>query len=152
MILDDNYFSRLPGYVVSAYSRLKRLSLRNNQIESMPTLSKSCSIFRFLEHLDLGENRLKLFPTSFVMCIGHGDSTDVQGRRSPTQSNLSATSEMQNSISMHGVDDFKLNGTGRKLTKLKALYLDGNLLETIPVEIVDHEELSILHLQNNRLT
>ena len=59
---------------------------------------------------------------------------------------------MQNSISMHGVDDFKLNGTGRKFTKLKALYLDGNLLETIPVEIVDHEELSILHLQNNRLT
>lgn len=39
---------------MSAYSHLKRLDLRNNQIESVPTLPKRCSILRYLEHLDLG--------------------------------------------------------------------------------------------------
>ena len=94
LILDDNYLNRIPGYIVSAYSRLKRLSLRNNQLESMPTLSKSCSIFRNLEHLDLGENKLKLFPTSFIMCIGHGDPISASGKRSPIKSNTSYMSEM----------------------------------------------------------
>ena len=73
--------NRIPGYIVSAYSRLKRLDLRNNQIESMPTLPKKCSILRYIEHLDLGQNRLKLFPTSFIMSIGHGDSSTATGTR-----------------------------------------------------------------------
>ena len=94
MVIADNYLNRIPGYIVSAYSRLKRLDLRNNQIESMPTMSKKCSILRYLEHLDLGQNRLKLFPTSFIMSIGHGDSTTTTGtaRNGATLDNSSVIS------------------------------------------------------------
>ena len=42
--------------------------------------------------------------------------------------------------------------TTRRYTRLRALYLDGNCLESVPAEIADHENLQILHLQNNKLT
>ena len=58
LVIQSNYLSRIPGYIIGKYSRLKRLDLRNNMIQSVPTLSKTCSILRYLEHLDLGQNRL----------------------------------------------------------------------------------------------
>lgn len=54
LIVQSNYLNRLPGYIMSAYSHLTKLDLRNNQIESVPTLPKRCNILRFLEYLDLG--------------------------------------------------------------------------------------------------
>ena len=109
----------------------------------MPTLPRRCNILRNLEYLDLGQNRLKLFPTSFIMSIGQGDSN--AHARSPNTS-MNSASDHRNSISLS--DD---TAATRRQNRLQALYLDGNCLESIPAEIADHECLQILHLQNNRL-
>ena len=67
------------------------------------------------------------------MSIGHGELGPSNGTRSPNQSSMNY-SDNQFSVSM--TDDTM---TSRRQNRLKALYLDGNLLETIPAEISEHE-------------
>jgi Leucine-rich repeat (LRR) protein len=106
LIISDNFLNRIPGYIVWTYSHLKKLDLRNNQIESMPTLSKRQSILKYVEHLDLGQNRLKLFPTSFIMSIGHGDSNPNARNTADENSSVASASDNLNSGSLNADEKF----------------------------------------------
>ncbi len=81
------------------------------------------------------------------MSIGHGDSNKDARSLADENSSMASASEHINSGSATADDKFNQI----RLTRLKALYLDGNQLESIPAEIADHENLQILHLQDNRL-
>lgn len=72
----------------------------------MPTLSKRQSILKYVEHLDLGQNRLKLFPTSFIMSIGHGDSNKDARSQADENSSMASASEHLNSGSATADDKF----------------------------------------------
>ena len=65
----QNFLTSLPAHIISSFSYLNTLNLRDNRIESLPSFSKRCNMLRFLTHLDLGKNLLKIIPSSFLMSI-----------------------------------------------------------------------------------
>ena len=108
-----------------AFSHLKRLDLRKNNIVTLPTFAKPCNMLRFLEFLDLGGNRLRLIPTSFILSISKGDGR--QGADADHSDN--------SAISMGDMEAVP------EQNRLKVLLLDNNQLETIPAEIAELENL-----------
>jgi len=137
LLLPKNSISKLPLYVMGAFPNLKKLDLRDNQIAAMPAFHRKTSVLRQLEYLDLGKNRLRLFPISFVLSISRGagilnhSSSQHSYRQSPDQS---------------------LESTQQSTNCLQTLLLDSNLLESVPAEIAELESLQVLHLQDNRLS
>ena len=86
LIMQKNQITKLPLYVMGAFPNLKKLDLRDNQIVAMPAFHRKTSVLRMLEYLDLGRNRLRLFPISFVLSISRG-----AGILNHTQSNQSVS-------------------------------------------------------------
>ena len=89
-----NQISKLPLYVMGAFPNLRKLDLRDNQIVAMPAFHRKTSVLRILEYLDLGKNRLRLFPISFVLSISRGagilnqssNNSNSVSRQSPNES------------------------------------------------------------------
>ncbi|MFO0117346.1 MAG: leucine-rich repeat domain-containing protein [bacterium] len=48
---------------------LRRLQLRDNLIESLPTFPEGSSLLCELQYLDLGKNHISFLPTSFIMSM-----------------------------------------------------------------------------------
>jgi Leucine-rich repeat (LRR) protein len=57
----------VPIHFFVSHRNLRRLHMRDNQVECLPSLSPS--MLSSLEFIDLGKNRLAFIPTSFVMSL-----------------------------------------------------------------------------------
>lgn len=124
---------------MGSFPNLKKLDLRDNQIASMPAFHRKTSVLRHLEYLDLGKNRLRLFPISFVLSISRGAGILNQ-------------SEMSDSRQERKSPDQSLDSSNQgSANVLQSLFLDNNQLESVPAEIAELESLQVLHLQENRL-
>ena len=133
LILVKNQITRLPLYVMGAFPNLKKLDLRDNQIVAMPAFHRKTSVLRQLEYLDLGKNRLQLFPLSFVLSISRGSGLLNHSQSFPTDSKQKSPDQSVES----GV---------QSINCLQTLLLDMNQLESIPAEIAELESLQTLHL------
>ena len=71
---------------MGAFPNLKKLDLRDNNIVAMPAFHRKTSVLRQLEYLDLGKNRLRLFPISFVLSISRGAGILNRSESNPYES------------------------------------------------------------------
>ena len=85
---------------MGSFPNLKKLDLRGNNIASMPAFHRKTSILRHLEYLDLGKNRLRLFPLSFVLSISRGagilnqsEMSDSRYERKSLEQSLDSTNQ-----------------------------------------------------------
>lgn len=84
--------TKLPPHIISSFSHIQILNLRDNKIESLPTFSKRCNLLRFLTHLDLGRNLLKLIPSSFLGSISFKTESEAENQSIYSQNEKSLMS------------------------------------------------------------
>ncbi|KAG7250990.1 hypothetical protein CRUP_008812, partial [Coryphaenoides rupestris] len=129
--MDDNYITHMEAKALGTLTHLKVLILNDNLIASLPT-----NIFQLvpLTHLDLRGNQLKTLPYSGL--LKHMTSVvELQLEENPVT---------------YFIKEFDIN-TFRHIPNLQLLFLNNNLLKTLPEGTFNGLMLARLNLRNNHL-